>query len=302
MNVSSKFNAAKNVVTSKAGRQVLKMQKHSPEIMFGVGVVGVVATVVLASKATLRLSDVLDEHEDTVALANNVHEEAPEKYSESDLKGDLVKIHVKTSLEVAKLYAPAFVVGVASIGLLTGAHVTLTRRNAGLVAAYAALDKGFRGYRERVIADVGEEKEREYYQGTEEVEIYSEKKNGEPVVKRVKKAAGRSPYAKFFDDTNPCWNEDPNHNIVFLRAAQSSLTTLLQSRGHVTLNDVYDQLCLPRTNDGMVVGWVKGHGDDFVDFGIWDDDRMEEFYDFMTGRERCIVLDFNVDGLIHNLI
>jgi hypothetical protein len=301
VNIPTKLLAARDVVTSKAGLKVLAASQHAPTIMFGAGVVGVVTTVVLASKATLHLDDILDARDNKLELAEEVHA-TDETYTEVKYKSDVTKINILTGLEIAKLYAPAFTVGVLSLASLTGAHYTLNRRNTGLLAAYATLDQGFKKYRERVTEELGEDKEREFYHGTQEVEILSEKKNGEPVVNRELRAAGYSPYARIFGPSNPNFEQDPTHNIFFLRAAQSSLQTQLQTKGWVTLNDAFDQLGMDRTEAGMVVGWRKNHGDNTVDFGIWDDERMEDFHNFMVGREREIVLDFNVDGAIYGKI
>jgi hypothetical protein len=302
MNIPSKLKAVSNVVTSKGGLQVLRLQKHSPTIAFVAGSAGMIATVVLASRATLHLDALLDEKDHLTDLADGLRQSRPDEYSNAAYKSDLTKINVKTALKITKLYGPATFVGMASLACLTGAHVTLSRRNAGLLAAYATVSKGFQEYRERVIADVGEDKERQYRMGTEEVEVYSEAKNGEPKVKREARAAGFSPYARLFDDRNPNFEPEMTHNIFFLRAAQSSLQNQLMAKGWVTLNDVLDQLGMERTAEGMVVGWRKDAGDGYIDFGIWDDDRMEDFHNFMVGREKAIWLDFNVDGAIHDKI
>ena len=50
-----------------------------------------------------------------------------------------------------------------------------------------------------------------------------------------------------------------------------------------------------------VVGWVLGNGDNCIDFGIWDS-ANEKARDFVNGREGAILLDFNVDGVIYDLI
>jgi hypothetical protein len=76
---------------------------------------------------------------------------------------------------------------------------------------------------------------------------------------------------------------------------------MLQSRGHVFLNEIYDLIGVPRTQAGSVVGWVKDHGDNYIDFGIFDG-RTQEARDFVNGYERNILLDFNVDGVIYDLI
>jgi hypothetical protein len=77
----------------------------------------------------------------------------------------------------------------------------------------------------------------------------------------------------------------------------------LQSRGYLFLNEVLDALDINITQAGQQVGWIRnGDGDNYVDFGIFDDEMKPEHYDFFTGRENAVWLDFNVDGLILNKI
>lgn len=290
-----------NKVTANAGLKMLKLKKHSPNIMFGAGVVGVVATVVLASRATLKLDAVLDVAKIDVARTDEARLVNPEAYSEDDQQKDKAIIGVKTAVNIAKLYAPAILVGTASIGLLTGAHVSLNRRNASLTAAYVAVDTAFKKFENRVKEKYGDDELRELKYGVESKEIYSETKEGEPVVETVKHAGdGAYRYAKFFDSTNPNWNSTPEYNLFFLRAQQNYANDRLNQRGFVLLNDVYDALGIDRTKEGMIVGWrLDGKGDGYVDFGIWSDDKMDQFHDFMTGREDALLLDFNVDGTIY---
>ena len=92
---------------------------------------------------------------------------------------------------------------------------------------------------------------------------------------------------------------------MFLRAQQQYANDKLIAQGHLFLNEVYDMLGLPRTKAGAIVGWVyddnNAVGDNFVDFGIYDVHR-ETARDFVNGYERSILLDFNVDGVIYDLI
>lgn len=299
MNIST----LKNMATSKVALTVLKGKQHSPTIMFGAGVVGVVATVVMASKATLKLDEILEETDVNLSNAKSLHASGRDDYSDEVYKKDVAIIHVKSAVQIAKLYGPAFVVGVASIGALTGAHVTLNRRNASLVAAYAAVDKAFKEYRARVLEEVGPEKERELRHGVTTREIFSEGENGEPLVKTVKEPSGASMYAKFFDETNQNFEPSGEHNIFFLKAQQNYLNDQLKRRGYVLLNDAYDALGMDRTPAGCVVGWLYGSdGDNYIDFGIWGDKDMQRFHDFVVGRESAILLDFNVDGVIYKQI
>lgn len=292
---------AKNAVTSKVARQVLVAQKHSPTLLFGAGMVGVVATTVLACRATLKLEYVLDDAEkmeEKIVAVDAVN------YSEKDRQHDLTVLKVKTVIEVAKLYAPAVGIGILSIAALTGSHVIINRRNVALMAAYSALEQSYNEYRKRVVEDAGVEKDQEYRYGNETREIAVDTKDGTKIKHiRTVPAQGLSGYARMFaPDTTNEWQATPEYNMFFIRCQQNFLNDRLRARGHVTLNDAYDALGLDRTNDGMVVGWVKGNGDGYIDFGLFRDDNMEEIHDFMTGREGAIWLDFNVDGLIYEKI
>ena len=114
-----------------------------------------------------------------------------------------------------------------------------------------------------------------------------------------------SPYAIIFDDGNTGWDKDPELTKFFLIQQQNYANDLLKSRGHLFLNEVYDMLGAKRTKAGAQVGWVydekNASGDNFVDFGIFDINNPKA-RDFVNGYERVIILDFNVDGVILDLI
>jgi hypothetical protein len=292
------LSGIKNLVTSKVGRQLLIAQKHSPVLMFGAGVVGITATVVLACKATLKVEEVLDHHRE---YAKHIKTHESVEYSEDDRNRDMALLYVQSSMKLTKLYAPAVIIGVVSIGCLTGSHIVLTRRNAGLTAAYAALDKGFREYRARVVDEFGEDKDREFRHDTIKVTEVNDK--GERVtVTKVNPDGLPSIYARIWDEHSSSWNPEPTYNLAFLRAQQQILTDRLRANGHLFLNEVYDDLGLDRTPAGQIVGWVLGEGDDFVDFGIFNDAMKPEHLAFFTGRENAIWLDFNVVGSVYQKI
>lgn len=294
MNLSS----IKSVITTKAGRQVLTLQKHSPTILFTAGVVGVAATVVLACKATLKVEqDVLVPAQKNLGLIKGL---VREDYSEEDRSKDMAIVYIQSAMKLTKLYGPAVIVGVASVACLTSSHHILSQRNAGLTAAYVALDKGFNKYRERVVADLGEEKDREFRYGVEEV-VTTDDKGKQTVVKRAN-SEGPSIYAKLFDENSTSWNHNPDYNLMVLKCQQQYANDRLQAHGHLFLNEVYDSLGLDRTPEGQIVGWVKNNGDNYVDFGIFNDKMLPEHLAFFTGREDAIWLDFNVDGPVYTLI
>lgn len=290
-----------NGISSKLGVVALKAQKHSPTLLFAGGVVGIGATVFLACRATLKVSAILDETEQKLETIKIVKHD---DYSENDRRRDEVIVRVRAILSITKLYGPALLIGGASIAALAGSHNILTKRNAAVTAAYAALDKGFREYRRRVVEEFGDDKDREYRFGVENQKVVAtDPATGKKTQVDEKLPTGTSPYGVLFHEGNPNWNRIAEYNFLFLRSIQNMANDRLQARGYVLLNDVYDDLGVERTTAGCVVGWLRdGDGDGFVDFGIFDDKDMLRIHDFVTGREGELYLDFNVDGVVYEKI
>lgn len=291
-------------VTRNFARSLLVAQKHSPTILFAAGVVGVVATTVTACKATLKLEEVISEASENLETAKNLQHD---DYSERDRQKDVAYIYIQSAAKLGKLYGPSIILGSLSIAALSGSHNILTRRNAALTAAYAAIEKSFKDYRKRVISEFGSDKDRELRYGTETKSINITDANGNTKKKTVSvvSSTSPSPYARFFDETNRNWSPTPEYNVMFLRGQQNWANDRLRARGHLTLNDVYDELGLERTKAGFVVGWLwdnENAGDGYVDFGIFSDNSLQRMHDFVTGREGVILLDFNVDGVIYDKI
>ena len=290
-----------------------KVEKHSPEILMGVGVVGVVTGTVMACRATLKLNDILEEAQETrdkiKEVASNPNYE--DKYTEEDAKKDLAVNCIQTGVKVAKLYAPAVAVGVAGVGCVLASHDIMKKRNVALSAAYLTVDKSFKEYKQRVVDRFGEEVEKEIRYGIKAEEIVEtvvdEEGNETTVTETVKTMNPTlySDYARFFDEASPCWQNDPEYNLMFLRAQQQYANDLLRAKGRLFLNDVYEMLGLEKSKAGQIVGWVydreNPNGDNFVDFGIYDMSK-ERVRAFVNGYETNILLDFNVDGNIWDLM
>ena len=290
-----------------------KVEKHSPEILMGVGVVGVVTGTVMACRATLKLNDILEEAQETrdkiKEVASNPNYE--DKYTEEDAKKDLTINYVQTGVKVAKLYAPAVAVGVAGVGCVLASHDIMKKRNVALSAAYLTVDKSFKEYKQRVVDRFGEEVEKEIRYGIkaeEIVETVTDEEGNETTVTETVKTMNPnlySDYARFFDEASPCWQNDPEYNLMFLRAQQQYANDLLRAKGRLFLNDVYEMLGIEKTKAGQIVGWVydreNPNGDNFVDFGIYDMSK-ERVRAFVNGYETNILLDFNVDGNIWDLM
>ena len=76
---------------------------------------------------------------------------------------------------------------------------------------------------------------------------------------------------------------------------------IFHAKGHLFLNEVYDMLGYEDTPVGAVVGWVKGKGDDYIDFGL-NDKTNKDVRRFVNGKDNIILLDFNVSGVIWDQI
>lgn len=292
-------------------RAALVARKFSPEILTGLGIVSGIGCVVSACRATLKVNDILDEHEDVKSDIAQAYEMGLDGYSERDAKRDNAIATVQTAGHIVKNYAPAIGLGAVSVTCVLGAHGILNKRNAALSAAYSLIQGKFQDYRGRVRQELGEAKDKQFYYGLKAQEVTVEETNPETGRKKkvkkeilVKDPNGYSKYAKCFDEGSPRWEADPELNLLFLRCQQNYANDLLHSRGHVFLNEVYDALGIPRTSEGAVVGWVlskDGSTDNFIDFGIYSIENQMAA-DFVNGYESNIWLDFNVDGLIYDLI
>lgn len=289
-------NLITTVKASKTiGTVVLKAQQNSPNILFGTGVVGVVGTVVLGARATLKLSDKLEKTETLLEQINTLEHE---DYSDKDRTKDKAIAYSRSIVDITKLYAPTVAVGVISIACLTQSHRILSQRNVALTAAFAGVERTLRDYRDRVSDEIGPEREEEIWQPTEKVDAIDAE--GKKVKVAVATERGGSPYKVLFDQRNSNWNKAAEYNQFFISAQQSFANDLLRARGYVFLNEVHDMLGLERTKAGQIVGWVSnGDGDNYIDFGVFNNNQAG--MKFVMGDERSIWLDFNVDGNVLEL-
>lgn len=290
----------------------LKTKKYSPEILVGVGIVGVVVSAVMACKETTKASEILDEmHEDLDKVNEAAETLSSEVYSVEDHKKDTTIVYVQTGVKIAKLYAPSIILGTLSITSILAGHNILRKRNLALAAAYATIDKGFKEYRNRVIERFGKELDHElrYNIKAKEFETVEVDEKGKEKVKKetvnIADPNELSDYARFYDDGCKGWSKDPEFNLLFLKQQMNYANDLLKKRGYVFLNEVYEMLGIPKTKAGQIVGWIYDEknpiGDNFIDFGIYNENR-EKNRDFVNGYERVILLDFNVDGNILDMI
>lgn len=297
-------NKALGKVADIASPLVMKLSKRTPEIALGAGIGFMVGGTVWACVTTWKKLPVRihDMQCDLIPKPSAPELNAQEK----------TRVWCKTASKVALDYAPSALMVGGGVAMIVWSHNKLRSRLAALGAAYATLEGMYAEYRSRVIEDYGEDVDRKFRLGIRDEELTYTKtlKNGkEKDVTEVCEAvhpdgSGYSMYARYFDQFNSNMHvKDQEANFDFLRLQQNIANEKLNRKGYLFLNEVYDSLGFKEVPEGQLVGWVKGMGDSFVDFGLFEARNADarNYVDY-NGKETCFVLDFNVDGVMWDLI
>lgn len=294
-----------------------KFKKHSPEILAVTGVVGIVTSAVMACKATTKVNDIVNEAKETVdkiheSVGKGLHTSDGEEYTEEVAKKDLTIVYAQTGLKFVKLYGSSVALGIVSIACLLGSNHILRKRNLALAAALTNVATSFKEYRGRLVDRFGKDVDRELRFGIKAKEVEEtvvDKDGNETTVTKtvevVDPNTAHSLYSIVFCEGNTGWTRNAELNKVFLIQQQNWANDKLKMNGVLTLNEVYDMVGAPRTAYGQIAGWVWTEdgtiGDNFVDFGLFDVNN-EKACDFINGREKSIILDFNCIGNILDYI
>lgn len=115
------------------------LKKHGGTILAVAASVGVVLTAVETGKATIKAQKLIE--------MNTTPEE---EYTTKD------KV-----MDCYKYYIPAVVLGAGTIACILGSNALNQKQIASLTAAYMALGKTYQTYRQKVIENIGREKEAE---------------------------------------------------------------------------------------------------------------------------------------------
>lgn len=304
-----KTNKLLNKLGVPVNKMVFACKKHSPEILIVAGCVGVVTSTIMACKATTKLSTLLEETKDTAKKIHETVERAEKEhtvmYSAEEAQSDLRIVYTQSAIKVAKLYAPAVILGTLSLASIVTSNTILRKRASALAAAYAAIDTSFKEYRGRVVDRFGAEVDHELRHNIQPKEIEKtiiDGKGKEKTVTETIKVADpnlTSDYAVYFtSQTSAYFEENWDYNMSFIKAREAYYNTMLPIKQVITLNEVLESLGMEQTKAGMVVGWMydkdNTESDNYIDF------RVNEVY-LENGDgtyQKTITLDFNVDGNI----
>ena len=267
-----KFRAKASEMTLKAG---LKIRKHSPEILFGAGVVLFVGTIVMTVKAAPKVNDILEEHNEKREILNKKKEESPEYVGYSK---DLAGLYKRTAIKTAKVVLPVVAVGTMTVGCFGGANYILFKRLGALSTEYMILDKAFKTYRSNVVAEDGIDKDKKYYYSLHDETVTVPTLNEEGQLEDVKKTetiaefepSGSRMIVSKETVKNGWFSGNELYDESYIESIISGLKDDFERRKIVTRTDVYKKFGLyDALEKGKASNWMfgkifEGRKDDLV--------------------------------------
>lgn len=231
------------------------LAKHSPEILTGIGIAGMVTTTILAVRATPKACQLID----------------AKKEEEQVDKLPAVEV-VKTTW---KCYIPAAILGVTSTTCLIGASSVNARRNAALATAYKLAETSLTEYREKVIETIGEKKEQVVRDKVAEERI---KNNPVSTTEVIITEKGNT---LCYDTISGRYFKS---DMEKLKRAENDLNKKMFSELYISLNEFYDELGLSQTMIGNQIGWN-------IDKGLIELSFSSQIAEDGTP---CLVIDYSI--------
>ena len=236
--------------------------KYSPQILTGIGVAGMITTVVLAVKATPKALELIEDKKEEL---------------------DAGKLTVVDTVKTAwKPYVPAVVAGVLSTVCIIGGNAVGTRRTAALAAAYKISETALHEYKDAVVETIGEEKAKEVKE-----KVAQNKLDKNPVVEKQIIVTNKGTFLCYDSLSGRYFQSD----METIRKAQNDINDYLFSEDYASLNMFYDFLGLEHTRLGAELGWKIDSGTLQIEF---DSTLASDKSQGIAPGTPCLVLDYNV--------
>lgn len=241
----------------KGAKISLYLKRNSPTILSIVGSIGVMTTTISAVKATPKALSLIEDEKARInkQLEQGGWQTRVDKLSTTEI--------IKTTW---KCYIPTAVIGLSTIACIFGANTLNKNRQAALTSAYMLLDNTYKEYKSKVGTLLGDDANTHIQKSIVE-DKYEET---DISVDGEKQLFYEYNYGEFFERTKmEVLNAEYNFNKMFA------------SRGYATLNDFYELLGLPLTQEGNIIGWTVQEGYSLVDFEhelLIMDDGLECIY------------------------
>lgn len=233
---------------------VIGAKKALPEILTGLGVIGMGSAVALAIYTTTKA---------VPKIENKKKELNKEKLTKKE-----------TVETVWKDYIPVVTTVVISGACIIGADAVHMKRNMGLAAACALYETNFKEYKSKVVETIGEKKEKSIRES-----IAKDKMENHPVseVGVIMTGAGNT---LFFDTISGRYFRS---DVSVVQKAEQYINRKLRDEMYVSYNEMCYEVGLPQlTIIGDEIGWNVSDG--------WID--MEFGSQLASDNTPCIVIDY----------
>jgi hypothetical protein len=239
--------------------------KHSPGILTGLGIAGMVTSTVMAVKATPK----------ALALIEEEKRRQNKELVEAGHEPTVEKLKVKDVVRVTwKCYIPSVASTAVSAVCLIGANTVNVRRNAALAAAYTLSESALKEYQEKVVETIGEKKER-----TVRDAIAKDHLEKNPVENTEVILTGKGETLCLDLLSGRYFKSD----MEKLKRAENELNRRMKYENYISLNDLYDEIGLSQTRLGDKLGWNIDRG--YIE--IYFSSQLA------TDGTPCLTLDFD---------
>lgn len=231
------------------------IKKHSPEILTGIGIAGMITTTVMAVRATPKALILIEERKEEIGA---------EKLEAMDM--------VKTTWAC---YIPAAITGTLSVACLIGASSVNARRNAALATAYTLSESALKDYQGKVIEMFGEKKNEAVKDA-----VAKDKVEKNPVVTREVIITEKGNTLCYDAISGRYFKSD----IEKLKKAECELNRQMLDDMYVSLNDFYYEIGLDSVKLGDELGWNVDSG--YIDLSFSSQ--------LASDGTPCLVIDYSV--------
>lgn len=244
--------------------------KHSPELLTGLGIAGMITTTIMAVRATPKALMLIEEEKRHIN--HEILEQAKLREAETPPKIDHLKPMdvIKTTW---KCYIPAAVTGTVSIACLIGASSVNAKRNAALATAYTLSETTLRDYQKKVVETIGEKKEQ-----TVRDAVAKEHLEKTPVENKEVIITSKGNTLCFDTVSGRYFKSD----IDKLKKAENELNRQMRDEMYISLNDFYYEIGLESIKLGDDLGWNIDNG--YIDLRFSSQ--------LATDGTPCLVIDY----------
>ena len=205
-----------------------KLGEKSPEILTGVGIAGMLSSVIFAVKATPKAMQLVED--------------------ELEYNLDATKMDIFRA--AWRPYVPAATTFIFSSACLIGANSINHKRNAAIATACSLSEYALREYRNKVVEVIGEEKEREIRDAVSRDRVEARPLTSEVII------TGNGDVLCFETLSGRYFKS----NVDRIEKAMNILNRRVLSENYCSVNDYYEALGLDPIDVGEELGWNTDDG------------------------------------------